>query len=240
LKHIFISIFLVLLAFLSVSNLKVEAEVVRDYTFHWNAFQSITGGTFILSPPFAVHTPYRLITLQYLELHVQVVNQGPGAIAWDQDVIFSGVDEIAILQGVAFGWVNQGHSGDVWFSIDFLAQTYSTGGAPLLHAQNVKYYENSFYVSPERGETFDVTIKLESRAASNAYLRIEETWVRVKFLAFGEPVPEFQNMTIAPLVILIGLFASRIIKNNTRKVGEYKCRQLNANKLKSPRQRSLK
>jgi hypothetical protein len=224
LKRIFISIAFIFLVFsLVFPNLEVKAEVVEDYTFRWNAFQSITGGTYILSPTFEVYTPYRDITLQYLELHARVVNQGPGAIAWDQWVLLgsrirSGIIISGVMQGVAFGWVDQGYSGDVWFSIDFLTQTYRFGGAPLLSAQHVEYYQNRFNVLPEDGETFELVIEMLSAAASNAYLRVEETWVRVKFLASGTPVPEFQNtmMTVA-LVALIGLFASRIIKNSVRK-----------------------
>jgi hypothetical protein len=212
------------------------ASQVIDQTYRWNAFRSITGGTSISSPEFLLWVPYRSITIQYLELHARVNNAGPGAFAFDMVVDVCQPGRTAVLsgpsvlpsvlpsgftrQGVAFGWINEGYSADIWFAIDFLAQNYITGppGVPVLHATNVKYYENNIYV--EEGEKLAIMIVIFSFAASNAYLHVAETWVRIKLLSFGVPVPEFPIAVTTPVMffIITLLAVHRIYRARTKRI----------------------
>lgn len=95
--------------------------------------------------------------------------------------------------------MDEGFSAEVWFSVDFQARSLQLGppGTPLLNANRVNYFDNQLYV--ECGNSFEVSIEIRSGAASNARLWVENTWIRVKGISSGMPVPEFQ----APIVLAL-------------------------------------
>jgi hypothetical protein len=159
-----------------------------------------------------VAIPFRDVTIQYVEVHARVTNQGPGTFAFDLQAEWSGASDpyttpsATVYQRMGIGWVDQGWSADAWFSVDFLAQNFQVGppGAPVLDASGIRYF-NSVHV-PSPGDKLWIGMGITSGATSNAVLRVEECWIRVKGVSGGQPVPEFEWSTVLLALSLASVF----------------------------------
>lgn len=75
----------------------------------------------------------------------------------------------------------------------------------MLNANGIQYYDNHLNVNP--GSSFETRIKIGSGATSNSRLWVEGTWITVRGIVSGEPVPEFESAWIVlAAVLLVPLF----------------------------------
>lgn len=211
-----------LLLLLSVIATPVTAQgtTFDSGVLRWNTYSELAGGVRFDSPWMQVGVPLRTVIFSFMEVHARVTNRGPGAFAFDiYGEMRSTCPSFAILpqvwasqsyisQAVGIGWVNDGFSADVWFSVDFPGQTLRIGPpeAPLLNADRIRYFDNQLLIAC--GNTFDVRLSLGSGASSSARLWIEDTWIEVRGISTGAAVPEFGAsawaiMTIGVMLALL-------------------------------------
>jgi len=133
-----------------------------------------------------------------------------------QPIPFVSASRSYIEQTVGIGWVDEGFSAEVWFSVDFQARSLQLGppGTPLLNADRVNYFDNQLYIDP--GNSFQVSLEIGSGAVSNARLWVENTWIRVKGVSSGTPVPEFTPWILLAVVFLVAVPAFRVIRRAHR------------------------